>query len=75
MQRKIEHALYGGFRKCLYRTQRFQADNERKLAVILDRDAERWFKPLKDQFQIYYRSGTSQPQYVPDFVGEVIDAF
>ena len=43
---KIQQILYGGFGKYLHRTQRFQANNERKLAVILERDAERWFKPL-----------------------------
>ncbi len=29
--------LFGGFQKCLYPTQKFQSDAERKLAVILDR--------------------------------------
>jgi len=72
-KRRIQQFVYGGFQKCLYRTQRFQADNERKLAIILDRDSERWFKPLKDQFQIFYRLGTTQSQYVPDFVAETTD--
>ncbi len=71
---RIQRVLYGGFKNCLYRTQRFQANNERKLAIILDRDAVRWFKPLKDQFQIYYREGTSQPQYIPDFAAETTSA-
>ena len=31
---KIQQILYGGFAKCLHRTQRFQANNERQLAVI-----------------------------------------
>lgn len=70
---KIQQILYGGFRNCLHRTQRFQANNERKLAVILDRDSQRWFKPLKDQFQIFYRIGPTQQQYVPDFVAETAD--
>ena len=70
---KIQQILYGGFAKCLHRTQRFQANNERQLAVILDRDSDRWLKPLKDQFQIFYRLGASQSQYVPDFVAETAD--
>ena len=71
---KIQQALYGGFARCLYGTQRFQADTERKLAVILDRDGQRWFRPLKGQFQIFYRHGLHQFQYVPDFVVETPDA-
>lgn len=70
---KIQQILYGGFARCLHRTQRFQANNERQLAVILDRDSDRWLKPLKDQFQIFYRLGASQSQYVPDFVAETTD--
>jgi type III restriction enzyme len=70
---KIQQVVYGGFARCLYRTQRFQANNERLLAIILDRDSERWFKPLKDQFQIFYRVGTAHNQYVPDFVAETKD--
>ena len=71
---RIQQVLFGGFRNCLYRTQRFQANNERKLAVILDRDAGRWFKPAHEQFQIFYKLGHTQRQYDPDFVAEVSDA-
>ncbi len=31
--------LFGGFSKCLYPVQKFQSDSERKLAVILEREA------------------------------------
>ena len=31
--------LFGGFQRCLYPVQKFQSDPERKLAVILDREA------------------------------------
>jgi hypothetical protein len=34
----------------------------------------KWFKPAKGQFQIYYKLGTEQPEYIPDFVAEM-DAF
>jgi type III restriction enzyme len=65
--------LFGGFRKCLYPVQKFQSDSERKLAVILEREAEKWFKPAKGQFQIYYKQGADHPEYQPDFVAETAD--
>lgn len=67
---KIARMLFGGFAKCLYRVQKFQSDTERRFAVILERDAMRWFKPARDQFQIFYRVGSAPQQYVPDFVAE-----
>jgi len=62
--------LFGGFQRCLYPVQKFQADAERMLAVVLDRDSLKWFKPAKGQFQIFYRAGTDHAEYVPDFVAE-----
>jgi type III restriction enzyme len=65
--------LFGGFQRCLYPVQKFQSDSERKLAVTLDRDAPKWFKPAKGQFQIFYRSGADHLEYQPDFVVETND--
>ncbi len=65
--------LFGGFQRCLYPVQKFDSDTERKLAVILERDAIKWFKPAKGQFQIFYRQGADQPEYQPDFVAETAD--
>jgi type III restriction enzyme len=65
--------LFGGFSRCLYPVQKFQSDAERKLAVILEREAMKWFKPAKGQFQIYYKSGADNPEYQPDFVAETGD--
>lgn len=65
--------LFGGFSRCLFPTQKFASDPERKLAVILERDALKWFKPAKGQFQIYYRQGTTHLEYQPDFVAETSD--
>jgi type III restriction enzyme len=62
--------LFGGFCKCLYPVQKFHSDAERRLAGILERDAIKWFKPAKGQFQMFYREGANQPEYVPDFVAE-----
>jgi type III restriction enzyme len=50
--------------------QKFHSDAERRLAAILERDALKWFKPAKGQFQIYYKQGASHPEYQPDFVAE-----
>lgn len=62
--------LFGGFKRCLYPVQKFQSDPERKLSVILEREALKWFKPAKGQFQVYYKSGADHPEYQPDFVAE-----
>jgi type III restriction enzyme len=62
--------LFGGFRRCLYPVQKFQSDSERKLAIIVDREAQKWFKPAKGQFQIFYLSGGDHLEYQPDFVAE-----
>ena len=65
--------LFGGFQRCLYSVQKFQAEAERKLAVILERESFKWFKPAKGQFQIYYKSGADHPEYQPDFVAETVE--
>ena len=62
--------LFDGFQRCLYAVAKFQSDSERKLAVILEREAIKWFKPAKGQFQIFYRQGSDHPEYQPDFVAE-----
>ncbi|QIM52747.1 DEAD/DEAH box helicase [Hydrogenophaga crocea] len=68
---RIKQMLFGGFARCLYPLQKFDSDTERRFAIILERDALKWFKPAKGQFQIYYKLGTEQPEYVPDFVAEM----
>lgn len=67
---RIKQMLFGGFARCLYPLQKFDSDTERRFAIILERDAVKWFKPAKGQFQIYYKLGTGQPEYIPDFVAE-----
>lgn len=66
--------VFGGFKHCLYPVQKFDSEAERVLAVILDRDAIKWFKPAKGQFQIFYQQGADHPEYQPDFVAETNDA-
>ncbi|MFO0805092.1 MAG: DEAD/DEAH box helicase family protein [Gemmataceae bacterium] len=71
---KIAQYLYTGFGKGLYRLTKFQSDTERKMAIILEKGAKRWFRPAKGQFQIFYRVGHDQQEYLPDFVAETDDA-
>jgi type III restriction enzyme len=70
---KIGQHVFGGFARCLYPLTKFQSDTERKLAIILERNAERWFRPAKGQFQIFYKLGHEQQEYQPDFVAETAD--
>ena len=67
---RIKQMLFGGFARCLYPLQKFDSDTERRFSIILERDATKWFKPAKGQFQIFYKMGTEQPEYIPDFVAE-----
>jgi type III restriction enzyme len=67
---RIKQMLFGGFARCLYPLQKFDSDTERRFAITLERDAIKWFKPAKGQFQVFYKLGTEQPEYVPDFVVE-----
>lgn len=62
--------LFGGFSKCLYSVQKFDSDPERQLAVILDRESIKWFRPARGQFQIFYNA---EQEYQPDFVAETTD--
>ena len=66
--------LFGGFVKCLSDVTKFHSDSERRLAVILEREASKWLRPAKGQFQMYYRSGADHLEYQPDFVAETDDA-
>ena len=62
--------LFAGFERCLYPVQKFAAEAERRLAVILEREAVKWFKPVLGQFQIFYRHNADYSEYQPDFVAE-----
>lgn len=69
---RIKQMVFGGFSRCLYPLQKFDSDTERKFAVLLERDADKWLKPAKGQFQMFYKLGAEQPEYVPDFVAETM---
>ena len=70
---RISQMLFGGFQRGLYSVQKFDSDTERRLAIILDRDSQKWFRPAVGQFQISYKQGVSQHDYQPDFVAETAD--
>jgi type III restriction enzyme len=65
--------LFTGFLKCLYKEQKFQSEAERILAIILEREAIKWFKPAKGQFQLYYKWHGDYSEYQPDFVAETAE--
>ncbi|MBP6298675.1 MAG: DEAD/DEAH box helicase family protein [Anaerolineae bacterium] len=70
---RIAQILFGGFQRGLYTVQKFDSDTERRLAIILDRDSQKWFRPASGQFQISYKLGVSVRDYQPDFVAETAD--
>ena len=67
---RIKQMVFGHFKHCLYPLQKFDSDTERRFAIILEGAQDKWFKPAKGQFQMFYKLGVEQPEYVPDFVVE-----
>lgn len=67
----IAKYLFGGFSRSLYPVEKFHSDTERRLAIILEREAKRWFRPRKGQFQIFHKRGADHLEYQPDFVAEI----
>jgi type III restriction enzyme len=66
----IKKYIFGGFERCLYPLLKFDSDTERRLAIILDRESIKWFRPVNNQFEIEYRHEGSIKKYQPDFVAE-----
>jgi type III restriction enzyme len=67
---KIGKLLFAGFSKCLYPEVKFGSDTERRFSIILEKESLKWFKPLKGQFQLFYRMGNEPLEYIPDFIAE-----
>ena len=65
----IRGMVFGGFRKCLYSTLKFDSDPERRFATILEDDGDvvKWLKPPKDVLKIHY---SDEENYNPDFIVE-----
>ena len=53
--------------------ERYLRATKREKGLILEREALKWFKPARGQFQIYYRWGADYPEYQPDFIAETAD--
>jgi type III restriction enzyme len=70
---KISSYIFFGFERCIFDIQKFDSNPERILAIILDRDSLKWFKPARDQFDIYYKHSEIQKKYEPDFIAEMKD--
>jgi type III restriction enzyme len=70
---EIARYIYGHFGQCLYPVTKFQSDPERILAGILEQESEKWFRPSRGQFNLFYLRGSDQKEYQPDFVAELAD--
>jgi len=68
---RIETCVYTGFTRSLYPQVKFQSDAERVLALILERESQKWFRPVRDQFRMTYRLDHKMREYQPDFVAEL----
>jgi type III restriction enzyme len=68
----IRGMLFAGFTKCLYPTERFHSDTERRFATLLENDPDvvKWFKPDKEAIRIYYKGEGGDVPYEPDFIVE-----
>jgi len=69
-RQSIRSMLFNGFKRCLYRTQRFHSDSERRFAILLEdeQDDLKWFKPAEGHIRIYVSQKYSE--YEPDFIVE-----
>lgn len=70
---RMRRLIFVGFQRCLYSKQKLDTAQERILAIILERESRKWFRPQLGQFQIYYKDGLEQREYQPDFVAETDD--
>jgi len=64
---------FGGFSRALYPVQKFDSDQERIFAGLLERDdqVQKWMKPARKQLQIEWDGRGAN--YEPDFVIETAD--
>ena len=73
---RIGQMVYGQFKRCLYPYTKFQSNQERILAGILELESQKWFKPVLGQFNMRYavqheQKQHEQKEYQPDFVAEL----
>ncbi len=69
---EINSLLFGGFRKCLKTYCKFQSDPERVFSMVLekDEDVRKWFRPTRSDIRIFYKLGSTEREYEPDFIVE-----
>lgn len=70
---RIKSLLFSGFSRSLYPVMKFDSDTERRFALFLDSNSEKWFKPALGQIQIFYKEGHTEKMYNPDFIAEFSD--
>lgn len=70
---KIKTLLFTGFRRSLYSVMKFDSDTERRFALFLDGNSDKWFKPALGQLGVYYKDGHAEKMYTPDFIAEFPD--
>ena len=73
-KQNIGRIIFTGFQKSLYDFVKFDSDTERRFAVLLENLSEKWFKPVKCQFKIFYKENHDSKEYIPDFVAETKDS-
>jgi len=71
-KKNIKQYLFDGFKKSYYTENAFDSDDERRLSVVLEEDAEviRFIKPPLNQLGLFYKAAK---QYNPDFLVETAD--
>ena len=65
--------VFGGFNRCLQTAVKFESNPERLLAIILERDAIKWFRPSTSDIRISYHYEYGEHDYKPDFIAELDD--
>jgi len=73
---KIKSMVFTGFSKCLYEKMKFDSDEERGFADVLENADEvvKWFKPALTSFRMSWRGENGQGgMYSPDFIVETQD--
>ena len=69
----VSRCIFLGSPRCLLSFSRFDSNPERLLAIILERETEKWFKPALLHVHILYRSAAEDRRYQPDFLAETSD--
>lgn len=71
-KKNIKQYLFEGFKKSYYTENAFDSDDERRLSVVLEEDAEviRFIKLPLNQLGLFYKAAK---QYNPDFLVETAD--